>query len=95
MFFVPNFLLPTVNTSFTKEQISNSVSHIKKSRPELWETWKGYEKNGQSYQPIRTEIVSLLQEMEIAKNGVQMQSLLTAIRHVALVDSGIWESDEI
>jgi hypothetical protein len=87
--------LPIVNTSFTKEKIASSVSYIKKSRPELWETWKNYEKNDQSYQPIRTEIIDLLQEMEIAKNSLEMQSLLTVIRHVVLADSGIWEPDEI
>jgi RNA polymerase-interacting CarD/CdnL/TRCF family regulator len=45
--------LPTGKTNFTKEQISRSTDHIKRLRPDLWESWKTYEKNGESFQQIR------------------------------------------
>jgi hypothetical protein len=87
--------LPIVETRFTKEQISRSVDHIKKSRPDLWEAWKVYEKNGQTFQEIRGALEALLKEMKITTYSSQMTDLITAIRHVVLVDAGVWKPDEI
>jgi hypothetical protein len=87
--------LPTGDSSFTKEQIAQAVGHIKDSRPELWEAWKIYEKNGQSFQPIRGELAALLEEMKMTKYGFEIQNLIDAIRHVVFVDAGIWQPDEI
>jgi hypothetical protein len=87
--------LPIVETRFTKEQISQSFDHINKSRPDLWEAWKVYEKNGQTFQEIRGALEALLKEMKITTYSTQMTDLITAIRHVVLVDVGVWKPDEI
>lgn len=86
--------LPVV-PSFTKEQITKAVNLIKEVRPDLWEVWKTHEKNSESYQPIRKELVKVIQKLKIAKYDVEMQSLITGVRMVVLVEAGVWTADEI
>jgi hypothetical protein len=87
--------LPTGKTNFTKEQVLRSRDHIKQLRPDLWEGWKVYEKNGQSFQSIKGEIVSVLEAMKMTKNMLETQHLIDELRYVVFVEAGIWQPDEI
>jgi hypothetical protein len=84
-----------VEPSFAKEQITAAVILIREVRPNLWEVWKTYEKNNENYQPIRKELVDVIQKLKITKNDVEMQSLITGVRMVVLVEAGVWTADEI
>jgi hypothetical protein len=77
------------------DQIHIAVDLIKIGNPDLWNQWKEYERNGESYQKIRPVLVNLLQHLSITKGPVEIQALITAVRMAVLVDAGIWSVDEI
>ena len=77
------------------DQIHAAVDSIKIGNPDLWNQWKEYERNGESYQEIRPVLVNLLQHLSITKGPVEIQALITAVRMAVLVDVGIWSVDEI
>jgi hypothetical protein len=80
---------------YEKEKVFEAAELIKATRPDLWEQWKGYERNGQSYVPIRKNLLEILEKFLSETNSVKIQGMLNLLRHLVLVESGVWSRDDI
>jgi len=80
---------------FEKEKIFEAAELIKTTRPDLWEQWKNYERTGKSYIPIRKSLSDILEKFLSETNSVKIQGMLNLLRHLVLVESGVWSPDEI
>jgi hypothetical protein len=82
--------LKPVRSKYTPEQIQSAVELIKRDRPDLWKKWAQHELNDEGSMDIQTDLIRLLNRLQITRDLVEMVNLLFQVRIALRRELGLW-----
>ncbi len=80
---------------FNSEQVTAAIKEIKEKNPDIWDEWKNRERNDESYQSLKEDLVKILLGLDFVGEGVEVHDLMKEIRNTVLVEAGVWDAAEI